>query len=146
MAELTYAEVQTVPYPQAALLENAAPICRCNRGNGIYHTNGFGLVNLKGPGTYSVKVSCNIALSEGATVGEIATALAMNGEVLPDTIASATPAAVGEFWNVSTFKEVTIPCGCCFMLSVRNASPAPAGGTSPSIDIRNLNLDVDPVR
>lgn len=146
MAELSYAEVQTVPYGQAALLENAAPICRCNRGNGIFHTNGSGLVGLRGPKTYNVKVSCNIALSEGATVGEIAVALAMNGEVLPDTVASATPTAVGDFWNVSTFKEVMVPCGCCFMLSVENASPASAGGVSPSVDIRNLNLDVNPVR
>ena len=146
MAELTYAEDQTVPYRQAALLNNAAPICQCNRGGGVVHTSGSGLVTLKGGRTYSAKVSCNIALSEGETVGEIAIALAVNGEVLPATVAVATPAAVGNFWNVSTFAEIKVPCGCCQTLSIENASPAPASGTNPSIDIKNLNMDVNPVR
>lgn len=146
MAELTYAEVQSVPYRQAALLNNAAPICQCNRGSGIAHANGSGLVTLKGGRTYSAKVSCNIALSEGATVGEIDIALAVNGEFIPVTFAAATPAAVGDFWNVSTFAEIKVPCGCCVMLSVENASPAAAAGTNPTIDIRNLNVDVNPVR
>ena len=145
MAELTYAEVQTVPYAQAALLNNATPICKCNRGGGIVHTNGSGLITLKGNRSYSAKVSCNIALAEGATVGEIAIALAINGEVLPATVAVATPAAVGDFWNVSTFAEIAVPYGCCETLSVENASPAPTGGTNPEIDIRNLNVDVNPV-
>lgn len=142
MAEFIYPEVQTVPYAQAALLNNAAPICKCNRGGGIVHANGSGLVTLKGSKTYNVKASCNIALAEGATVGEIAIALAVNGEVLPVTVAAATPAAVGDFWNVSTFAEISVPCGCCVSLSVENASPAPDAGTNPQINIRNLNVDV----
>ena len=146
MAELTYVAVQTVPYAQAALLDNAAPICKCNRGDGVVHTNGSGLVTLKGNRRYSAKLSCNIALSEGASVGEIGVAFAINGEVLPATLAVATPAAVGDFWNVSTFAEISVPCGCCVTLSVENASPAgTTPGSNPEIDIRNLNVDVNPV-
>lgn len=143
MAEFIYPEVQNVPYEQAALLNNATPICKCNRGGGIVHTNGSGLITLKGNRSYSAKLSCNISLAEGATVGEIAIALAVNGEVLPVTVAAATPAAVGDFWNVSTFAEISVPCGCCETLSVENASPAPEGGTNPEIQIRNLNVDVN---
>jgi hypothetical protein len=146
MAELSYAEVQTVPYAQAALLNNSSPICRCNRGDGVIHTNGSGIITLKGNRTYSAKLSANIAVATGATVGEIGIAFAINGEAIPDTIAVATPAAVGDFWNVSTFKEITVPCGCCVTLSVENVSPgATPGAAGPAIDIRNLNVDVNPV-
>lgn len=145
MAEFNNVAVQTVPYAQAAVLNNTAPICKCNRGDGVYHSNGSGLVSLRGQKTYRAQLSGNIALTEGATVGEIAVALAVNGEVLPDTIAAVTPAAVGDFFNVSTFKEVTVPCGCCVTLSIENASPASTSGVNPSIDIRNLNLEVNPI-
>lgn len=145
MAEFVYPAEQTVVYGQVAILENEAPMCNCNRGNGIIHSNGSGLVSLRGRRTYRAQVSCNIALAEGATVGEIGIALAVNGEILQDTLAVATPAAVGDFWNVSTFKEIVVPCGCCVTFAVENASPAGTGGANPDIVIRNLNLEVNPV-
>ena len=146
MAELSYVPRQTVLNGQSALLNNSACICKCNQANGVVHTNGSGQITLKGNRTYAVKVSGNIALAEGATVGEIGIAIAINGEAIPDTIAVATPAAVGDFWNVSTFKEVRVPCGCCVTLSIDNVSPGATPATvGPAIDIRNLNLDVNPV-
>ena len=39
MAEFTYPELQTLPYRQAALLNNTS--CGCNKGY-INHQNGFG--------------------------------------------------------------------------------------------------------
>ena len=146
MAEFSYPELQTVPYRQAALLNNTS--CGCNKGY-INHQNGFGGVSLSGScnnpcarfARYVIQYSCNIALSEGATVGEIQTALTLNGEIIQDTIASATPAAVGNFWNVSGFKTIDVPVGCCPMIAVENVSPAAvAGGANPSIDMRNLNV------
>lgn len=148
MAELTYPELQTLPYRQAALLNNTS--CGCNKGY-INHQNGFGIVSLSGRhgnhcarfARYAVQYSCNIALSEGATVGEIQTALTLNGEPIVDTIASATPAAVGDFWHVSGFKSIDVPVGCCSTIAVENVSPVPAaGGVNPSIDMRNLNVSV----
>lgn len=148
MAEFTYPEVQTVPYRQAALLNNTS--CSCRKGY-ISHMNGFGGITVKGAvnnpsacyARYIARYSCNIALSEGATVGEIAVALTLNGEPIIDTLASATPAAVGDFWNVSGFKTFDIPRGCCPMVAIENVSPADGTTPNPSIDIRNLNVSVD---
>lgn len=147
MAEFTYPADQNVPYGQAALLENEGAPCafNCNRGGGITHTNGSGLVSVRGKRAYRCQFSCNIALAIGATVGQIAVALAVNGEVLPDTIAVATPAAVGDYWNVSSFKIVEVPCGCCETVSIENVSPAGEATANPEIVIRNLNLEVNPV-
>ena len=148
MAEFTYPELQTLPYRQAALLNNTS--CGCNKGY-INHQNGFGSISLSGQcnnpcarfARYVVQYSCNIALSEGATVGEIQTALTLNGEPIIDTIASSTPAAVGDFWHVSGFKTIDVPVGCCPTVAVENVSPPPAaGGANPLIDMRNLNVSV----
>lgn len=70
----------------------------------------------------------------------------VNGEVLQDTIAVATPAAVGDYWHVSGFAYIDVPRGCCFEVSVENASPQSSPTTpAPSIDIRNLNVAVNRV-
>ena len=148
MAEFTYAEVQSVPYGQAALLNNTS--CGCNKGY-ISHDNGFGGITVKGVvnnpcakrARYEAKYSANIALSEGATVGEIALAFTLNGEVVQDTIAAANPAAVGEFWHVSGFKTFDIMQGCCPMIAVENVSPATGTTPNPSVDIRNLNVAIN---
>lgn len=147
MAEFTYPEVQTVPYGQSALLNNTS--IGCNKGY-IYHDNGFGGITVKGVvnnpcsnfARYEVKYAGNIALAEGATVGEIAVALTLNGEVIQDTIASATPAAVGDFWHVGGFKTLNVMKGCCPMVAVENVSPAAGTTPNPAIDIRNLNVAV----
>lgn len=147
MAEFTYPAEQTVAYGQAAILENTGLPCgyNCNRGSGIVHSNGSGLVSVRGRHTYRCQFSANIALAEGATVGEIGLAIAVNGEIMPDTIAVATPAAVGDFWNVSGFKMVDIPCGCCETIAIENVSPQTGTSPNPSIVVRNLNLEVNPV-
>lgn len=148
MAEFTYPEVQTVPYGQAALLNNTS--IGCNKGY-ISHDNGFGGVTVKGAvnnpcsnyARYEVKFAGNIALAEGATVGEIAIALTLNGEVVQDTIAVATPAAVGDYWNVGGFKTLNIMKGCCPMVAVENVSPSSGTTGNPDINIRNLNVAVN---
>lgn len=145
MAEFTYSASQTVPYRQAAILNSTS--CRCSKGY-ILHREGSGLVTLRGIvnnqcssfARYEVKYSCNIALSEGETVGEIGVALVLNGEVLQDTIAVATPAAVGNRWNVSGFVTIDVPRGCCPSVSLENISVGET--TNPNIDMTNLNVDV----
>lgn len=85
-------------------------------------------------------------VAPGVTVGEIAAALAINGEILQDTIAVTTPAAVGDFWHVSGFAYIDVPRGCCYEITVENASPQDTPATpNPSIDIRNLNVSVNKV-
>ena len=143
MAEFTYPERQTVQSGQSALLNNTT--CGCNKGY-ISHMDGFGGITIKGVvnnpcanfARYLIKYTCNIALSEGSTVGPIQVALTLNGETMQDTIAIVTPAAVGDFWNVSGFKTLDIPKGCCPMVAVDNVS-----ADNTSVDFQNLNVAVN---
>lgn len=148
MAEFNFPAEQTVQPGKSALLNNTT--CGCNKGY-ITHSNGFGGITIKGAvnnpnacfARYEAKYSANIALAEGATVGEIDLAFALNGEVMQDTVASANPAATGEFWNVSAFKTIDVPRGCCPMIAVENASPSDGTTPEPAIVVRNLNVSVN---
>lgn len=148
MAEFTFSGEQEVQYGQPALLNNTS--CGCNKGY-ITHMNGFGGITVKGVvnnpysnfARYKIEYAADIALAEGATVGEISLALALNGEVITDTISSATPVAVGDFWHVGGFKTLDIPKGCCPMISIENASPSAGTTPNPSITVRYLNVAVN---
>ena len=147
MAEFTYPEEQTVAYNQAALLNNTTN--GCNKGY-ISHMNGFGGITVKGVvnnpcanfARYEAKFAANIALAEGATIGEIGLAFSLNGEVVQDTVAVATPAAVGDFWHVGGFKTFDVMKGCCPTIAVENVSPTEGTTPNPSIVVRNLNVAV----
>lgn len=147
MSEFNYVERQTVPYRQAALLNNTS--CGCRRSN-IVHQDGFGGITIRGAARnqnakYELKYSGNIAVSEGATVGPISVAVTINGEIVTDTIATVTPAAVGDFWHVSGFKVLDIPLGCCTQIAIENVSAADTAGVNPSIDIQNLLVSLNQV-
>ena len=148
MAEYTYNEVQTIQPGAAALLNTAIG---CPRGN-VLHRPGSGILTLVGASAnpcnrfarFRVMFDANIALPTGATVGEIQAALAIDGEVVPTSIAAATPAAVENYWNVSGFAIVDVPACCCYTVSVENASESatPATVPAPAILMRNLNVEV----
>lgn len=144
MAEFTYIPSQTVPYRQAAALNSTR--FQCSKGY-ILHREGSGIVTLRGIvnnpcsnyATYEVSFSGNIALSTGAAVGEIDAALTLNGEILQETLAAATPVAVGDRWHVSGIATIEVPRGCCASVSVENVSQL-TGTTYPNIDFTNLNV------
>lgn len=97
-----------------------------------------GIVTLRGLtnnrfARYFVDYSGNIAVPSGGTAGEISLALAIAGEPLEATKARVTPAAVGEFFNVTCCAYIDVPSGCCSQVSIRNTSGAP-------IDVANSNL------
>lgn len=140
MAEYVYNEVQLVQPGAAAVLNDGI---RCNRGM-VLHRPGSGILTLRGNGTgcppfarYRVAYDGNIAVPTGGTVGEIQLALAIDGEIVPTSIAAATPAAVENYWNVSGFAVVDVPSCCCYTVSVENAST-----TAISLNVRNLNVEV----
>lgn len=85
-----------------------------------------------------------IALPEGATVGPIAVALALDGEPLLTSRAIVTPTAVDAYFNVTSTAIITVPKGCCFNASVENVSESatPATTPAPSINVQNANLTV----
>ena len=81
----------------------------------------------------------NIAVADGGTVGEISVSLVIDGEPVGNAVAIVTPAAVGDFFNVSISTFVDIPCGCCASVAVENTS------TGTAIDVQNANIIFDRV-
>lgn len=148
-AEYGYVAVQTLQPGQAAILENIRPCNKCPQN--VVHDNLTPNLLLRGivrnpccnaRAQYNVTFSGNIALAEGATVGEIQLALSVNGFVRPLTIAAATPAAVGDYWHVSGEATIDVPAGSDDDVAVVNASVGETPATTPAIDVRNLNVKV----
>lgn len=148
MAEFTYNEVQLVQPGASAVLNTTIG---CNRGY-VLHRPGSGILTLRGRvnnpcatfARYRVAYDGNIAVPTGATAGEIQLALAIDGEVIPTSIATATPAAVDQYWNVNGFAIIDVPVGCCYTVAVENASVSADPATTPALalNLRNLNVEV----
>lgn len=147
MAEFAYNPIQIVEPNQNVLLDTVIP---CNKGY-VYHRNQSGIVILRGIvncptacfARYQVTFNGNAALVDGATVGPISVALAIDGEPIQTSRAIVTPAAADEYFNVTSTAIITVPRGCCFSVSVENTSaPAAPGGVAPEINIQNANLTV----
>ena len=148
MAEYTYNEIQLVQPGASALINDAIP---CNRGL-VLHRSGSGILTLRGRvnnpcsnfARYRVAFDGNIAIPEGGTAGEIQLAIAIGGEVVPTSIATATPTVANAYWNVSGFAIVDVPSGCCYTIAVENASVSadPATTPAPALNVRNLNVEV----
>ena len=147
MAEYTYNPIQLVEAGQNVLLNTAIP---CNKGY-VYHRNESGIVVLRGivncPNScfarYQVTFNGNIAVPEDGTVGAIAIALAIDGEQVQTSRAIVTPAAVDEYFNVTSTAIITVPKGCCFAVSVENASVGATAAAAPTaINVQNANLTV----
>ena len=139
-AEFLRNDVQTVAVNNPVLLDTAIG---CNRGY-VYHRPESGILILRGIvnnpcanyATYQVTFNGNIALSTGSAVGPISIALSIDGEPIPTSQAIVTPAAVGDFFNVTSTAIIQVPKGCCFNVSVENVSAV-------AIDVQNSNLVVD---
>ena len=147
MAEYAYNPIQLVEPNQNVLLDTVIP---CNKGY-VFHRENSGIVLLRGIvncpqacfARYQVTFNGNIALPEGADVGPIAVALAIDGEPIQTSRAIITPAAVDEYGNVTSTAIITVPRGCCFTVTVENVSaPAAPGGVAPEINVQNANLVV----
>jgi len=148
MAEYIYNDVQLIQPGASALLETAIA---CTKGY-VLHRPGSGILTLRGIvnnpcakfARYRVAYDGNIAVPEGGTAGEIQLALAIDGEIVPTSIAASTPTAVDAYWNVSGFAIIDVPSGCCYTVSVENASVSATPSTTPAsaLNLRNLNVEV----
>ena len=143
MAEYVYNPIQLVQPNQAVLLEDSIP---CNKGY-VYHRDGSGNLILRGItpncfARYQVTFNGNISLPTGATAGEIAVALAIDGEPINTSIARV-PATVDDYFNVTSTAIITVPKGCCLSVSVENVSAgATPTATPPPINVQNANTVV----
>lgn len=140
-AEYSRIAAQTVAVDENVLFDNG---CRSCRKGFIQHRDDSGIFFLKGSSNgcravYRVTFDGNIAIATGGTVEPISVALTINGEALGNATAIVTPAAIGNFFNVSVTTFIDIPCGCCVTVSVKNVSDTTA------IDITNANVIFDRV-
>lgn len=114
----------------------------CNTGNVV--PLAVGILNLRGGNTnrfarYRVELKGNVQIPEGGTVTPIALALAVNGAVIPESVAIVTPAATEEYWHINTDAIITIPSGCCATVSavyVDGTEDDAATTPTPSITVR----------
>lgn len=148
MAEFTYNPIQLVQPNQPVLLNTTIG---CPKGY-VLHREGSGIVTLRGIvnnptncfARYQVTFNGNIAVPEGGTVGAISIALAIDGEPVLTSRAIVTPAAVDDYFNVTSTAIITVPRGCCFNVSVENTSESatPATTLAPPINVQNANMTV----
>ena len=147
MAEYVYNPVQVVQPNQNVLLNGSIP---CNKGY-VYHREGSGILTLRGIvnnscgcfARYQVTFNGNIAVPEDGTVGAIAIALSIDGEPIQTSRAIVTPAAVNEYFNVTSTAIITVPKGCCVNIAVENVSfGATAADTPTAINVQNANMTV----
>ena len=137
--ELTSNALQTVLVNQSVYFTDVPIDGNCS----IIHREGSGLVALKGltnqcRARYRVSFGANIAVPTGDTVGPVSLAIAIEGEAIPATIMTVTPAAVEEVFNVYSAIFIDVPRGCCNSISIRNISNIP-------INVQNANLIIERV-
>lgn len=139
MAEYVSNPIQIVEVGQSVVLDTSIG---CNKGF-IFHRAGSGILTLSGKcnnpcatfARYQVTFNGNIAVPTGETVGEISLAIAIDGEPLQTSRARVTPAAVDNYFNVTSTCFITVPSCCCYTCSVENTSATP-------INVQNANLVV----
>lgn len=140
-SEYSYPLLQTVAEDESIVFIDGDRACKKGL---VTHRTGSGIFRLKGVGNacktiYRITFNANIAVATGGTVGAISVALQEDGETLQNAVATVTPAAVGDFFNVSLSTFVVIPCGCCVTISVENTSDGTA------IDVTNANISLERV-
>lgn len=144
-AEYLANAVQEIALNAPAIFTASIP---CRKGY-IYHEDETGIFILRGItnqcfATYQVTFNGNIAIPDG-TVAPIAVAIAVSGEPRLTSRAIYTPAAVGDYGNVTSTAIIKVPRGCCFSVSV-DAVPATTDPTvtpAPIIEMQNANLVID---
>lgn len=138
--EITANAVQTVAAGSNVTFTETPVSGNCS----ILHTDGSGLVKLRGLTTtqcrarFKVYFGANIAVPTGGTAGAISLALSVDGEPIATTTMIATPAAVEEYFNVSSSIYLEVPACCCSTIGVRNIGTA-------AINVQNANLIVERV-
>ena len=130
MIEIINTAVQTVEVGQSVVYNAAAVRSKCGAER---HRPGSAFVTLTQPGRYLVSFSGNIAVPTGETVGEISLGITQDGEVLGGSLRRVTPAAVEQYFPVSSQHYVDVYCGCCVNVGVLNTSDVPVLVDNPNL-------------
>lgn len=131
---------QNVAFGQNLLLIDSI---QCPRGY-VVHRNGSGILTLRGCASgnacfarYEVTFNGNIAVPTGGTASAIAVALAIDGEPLQSSRAIVTPAAVEQYFNVTSTAIITVPRGCCYTVALENVN---AGVGAEIVDEQTISV------
>lgn len=147
MAEYLANAVQNVALNAPIIFTASLP---CPRGY-VYHEDETGNFILRGItnncfARYQITFNGNIAIPEGGAVTPIAVAITVNGEPRLTSRAIVTPAAVDEYFNVTSTAIITVPKGCCFSVGVEYADATTDDATvvpTPLIQVQNANMTVN---
>lgn len=125
---------QTIPFNSVSI--------PCNTGNVVPIASGILTIKGNTPNRfarYEVTVQGNVEVPEGGAVTAIALAIAINGAVIPESVAIFTPQAVEEYGHINTAATITVPAGCCVSVSavyVDGTEDDPAVTPTPSVTVR----------
>lgn len=150
MAEYTNDAVQLVQPNGNVILESSIP---CNKGY-VIHRDNSGILTLRGIvngccnkfARYQVTFNGNIAVPTGGTVGPIAVAIAVGGEVIKTSRAIVTPDAVNQYFNVTCTAILDVPMGCCMNVAVENTSPSVGDATVETVPINVVDANLTVTR
>lgn len=138
MAEFTAVATQTVAQNSNLIWTDTPVPGNCS----IIHREGSGLVTLRalpnGQCRSRFKVTFGANLAAVTAASAVSLAVAINGEPVSSSAMIVTPAAVGEYFNVSSSVYLDIPTNCCSQISVENIS-------AQSVSVQNANLIVERV-
>ena len=95
-----------------------------------------------GSASYTCDFGANIAIPDGGTVGPISVAIAIDGSTLPESTMVVTPAATGDFFNVSRAINLAIWNNCCESVSIRNTSNQPITVSAANVIFNRPDLAV----
>lgn len=97
----------------------------------VAHRERSGIFTLRGGHQYLLFFGANIT---GATANvPVTLAITIGGEQIPATEMTVTPAVAAELNNVARAVWISVPCGCCYNVSVENI-------TADEITVQNANL------
>lgn len=131
MIEVLNTNVQTVS-TGASVVYNTQAVKSCNAAE--RWRNGSANITLTKAGRYLVTFSGNIAVPTGGTAGgAISLALTQDGEILNGASMAAVPAAVDNYFNVSTQHYIDVYNGCCVNVAVKNTSGVDVSVSNPNM-------------
>lgn len=146
--EFTAVAEQIVPANNNVLFTE--DVITCRKGY-VHHRKGSGLVSLVGltnqcRARYAVTYSGNIAVAdtaEGGVVGEIAVALAINGEPIASSLRRYTAVAVEQYGAVSATEIIDVAKDSELTVAVKNVSEGTAAAAASAIQTENFSIVIE---
>lgn len=121
----------------------------CNKGFVIPVAPGILILKGNTPNAfarYEVRVQANVAVPEDGELTAVALGIALDGAIVPESVAIYTPQAVDEYGHINTVAVITVPAGCCVSVSARyvdGTEDDAATTPTPSITVRrNASISV----